>query len=166
MTNQLTTVLSNSAGLTSNLNFLATSALPAVSNLASATAHLDQPGALGEWLLPTNVNRQLEAALNNASATLSNANTTVTTQNTNLSALVENLGRSLDNLAGITSNLNQQVQGNTNMLKAISDTVTHYDQFIEGLKHHWLLRSAFKTKKTNAPPAEPVQPLRSPKEKP
>ena len=157
LTNQLANVLSNSTDLTSNLNFVAVSALPVVSNLAAATAHLDHPGALGEWLLPTNVNKQLEA-------TLGNANTTLTGINTNLSVLVENLGRSLDNLAGITSNLNQQVEGNTNILRSISDTVTHYDQFVEGLKRHWLLRSAFKTKNTNAAPAAPTQPLRSPKE--
>src|SRR6185295_16851555 len=37
-TNQLATVLSNSVDLTSNLNFVAVSARPAVSNLATATA--------------------------------------------------------------------------------------------------------------------------------
>jgi hypothetical protein len=46
-------VLSNSASLTSNLNYVAVSALPVVSNLAAATKNLDHPGALGEWLLPT-----------------------------------------------------------------------------------------------------------------
>ena len=56
---------------------------------------------------------------------------------------------------GITSNLNHQVQINTNLLSAISETVVNADQFIQGLKHHWFLRSAFKTKKTNAPPAAP-----------
>ena len=158
LTNQLANVLSNSASLTSNLNYVAVSALPVVSNLAAATKNLDHPGALGEWLLPTNVNRQLDV-------TFSNANLTVTGINTNLSVLVEKLGRSLDNLAGITSNLNQQVEGNTNILSAISDTVTHYDQFVEGLKRHWLLRSAFKSKNTNAPPGSPSQELRSPKQK-
>jgi len=154
LTNQLANVLSNSTGLTSNLNYVAVSTLPLVSNLTAATANLDRPGALGEWLLPTNLNRQLET-------TLGNANSTLTGINTNLSALVDNLGRSLDNLAGITSNLNQQVQANTNILSAISDTVIHYDQLVEGLKHHWLLRSAFKAKSTNTPP----QRLRTPKEK-
>jgi ABC-type transporter Mla subunit MlaD len=158
LTNQLANVLSNSASLTSNLNFVALSAGPAVSNLAAATAHLDHPGALGEWLLPTNVNRQLDLTLTNANATLASVNT-------NLSALVENLGRSLDNLAGITSNLNQQVQVNTNILSAVSETVVHYDEFVQGLKRHWLLRSAFKTKNTNAPPAGSVPSIPSPKEK-
>jgi len=120
LTNQLSAVLSNSAHLTSNLNAVALSARPAFSNLAAATAQLDHPGALGEWLLPTNVNRQLESTLGSADAILANLNT-------NLTALVQNLERSMDNLAGITSNLNQQVQANTNILGAISQTVTHYD---------------------------------------
>jgi ABC-type transporter Mla subunit MlaD len=155
LTNQLSTVLSNSAGLTSNLNTVVLEARATVTNLAAATAHLDQPGALGEWLLPTNVHRELESTLTNASGALASANT-------NLTILVENLNRSLDNLASMTSNLNSQVQANTNLLSAISETVIHADQFVQGLKHHWLLRSAFKTKATNAPP---VAPLRSPKEK-
>src|SRR5260370_5070991 len=45
LTNQLQTVLSNSATLTSNLNLVAVSARPAVNNLAPATAHLHQPHA-------------------------------------------------------------------------------------------------------------------------
>jgi hypothetical protein len=47
--------------------------------------------------------------------------------------------------------LNAQVQANSNMLAQISDIVVHSDQFVQGLKHFWLLRSAFKTPKTNAP---------------
>ena len=146
-----------SSDLTSNLDFVAVSARPVVSNLSAATAHLDRPGALGEWLLPTNINHQLET-------TLGHANTTITNANAELAALVENVSRSLDNLAAMTSNLNQQVQANTNVLSAISDTVTHYDQFVQGLKRHWLLRSAFKTKDTNASPSGAAPPLRSPKE--
>jgi ABC-type transporter Mla subunit MlaD len=156
LTNQLYAVLTNSAELTSNLNVVVLEVRPAVSNLAAATAHLDQPGALGEWLLPTNLNRQLEGTLTNASAAL-------TSVNTNLSSLVDNLNRSLDNLAGITSNLNQQVQQNTNLVKSVSDTITHADQFVEGLKRFWLFRHLFRSAKTNAPPAAPAEPLRSPK---
>jgi len=158
LTNQLANVLSNSAQLTSNLNVVALSARPAVSNLTAATGQLDHPGALGEWLLPTNVNRQLEA-------TLTNANRTMVNLDTNLGGLIENLGRSLDDLAAITSNLNQQVQVNTNILSGISETVIHYDEFVQGLKRHWLLRSAFKAKNTNAPSDAPPRPLASPKAK-
>ena len=140
LTNQLATVLSNSANLTSNLDLVAGEARPAVSNLALVTAQLNQPGALGEWLLPTNLNA-------------------------NLNALAENLGRSLDNLTGITGNLNQQVQSNTNILGALSRAIVDADNLVQGLKRHWLLRSAFKSERTNTPPALTGPPLYSPKEK-
>jgi len=146
LTNQLTTVLSNSAKLTASLNDVATHARPAVSNLALATAHLDQPGALGEWLLPTNINDKLDVILANA--------------NTNLSSLAE----SLDNLAGITSNLHYQVELNTNILGSISRAVIDADNLVQGLKHHWLLRSAFKSEQTNAPKSRMSEPVRSPRD--
>ena len=158
LTNQLSNVLSNSTELTSNLNFAAVSVRPALSNLAAATAHLDRPGALGEWLLPTNVNRQLEV-------TLGNANSAITNVNTNLTALLDSVGHSLENLASMTSNLNQQVEANTNIVSSLSDLIRHYDEFVQGLEHHWLLRSAFKKKNTNAPPPRPAESLRAPKRK-
>jgi hypothetical protein len=165
LTNQLATVLSNSASLTSNLNVVAVGAQPAVSNLAAATAQLDHPGALGEWLLPTNIARQLEGTLSNADTALSGANTALLSANTNLTALADSLGRSLDYLANITSNLNSQVQANTNILSEISRAIVNADSFVQGLKHHWLLRSAFRTKETNATPTVRPAPLRSPKQK-
>ena len=156
LTNVLSVVLSNSATLTSNLNIVALAAQPALSNVTAATAHLDQPGSLGQWLIPTNVNYQLEGAVSNASLTLLSANT-------NLTAVAENLNRTLDNVAGITSNLNQQVQANSNMLSSISETVTHADEFVQGLKKHWLFRHLFKPSATNAPAAKPPKRLSSPK---
>jgi ABC-type transporter Mla subunit MlaD len=158
LTNQLATVLSNSANLSSNWNLVALDTRPAVSNLTTLTAQLNQPGALGEWLLPTNVNRRLESALGSA-------DTALTSANTNLAALAENLGRSLDNLAGITSNLNSQVQANTNILGEISRAIVNADSLVQGLKRHWLLRSAFRAKDTNALPAVPPESLRSPKDR-
>ena len=158
LTNDLARVLGNSADLTSNLNVVALSARPIFSNLTAATAGLDRPGALGEWLLPANANRQLEGALANANGALAAANT-------NLATLAANLDRSLDDLSSITSNLNRQVQTNTNILSGLSTTIIDADQFVQGLKRHWLLRSAFKTRATNAPPATPAPPLHSPKEK-
>jgi hypothetical protein len=165
LTNQLTMVLSNSASLTSNLNAVALGAQPTVSNLAVLTAQLDHPGALGEWLLPTNISRQFEGALGRVDAAFASADATLTNANTNLTALAENLGRSLDNLANLTSNLNSQVQANTNILGELSRAIVNADSFVQGLKHHWLLRSAFKTKETNAPAAVSPEQLRSPKDK-
>jgi hypothetical protein len=146
LTNQISAVLSNSAVLTSNLNVVAENLRPTVSNLAVISEHLSGlRGSLGEWLLPTNINEQL-------AATLLNANVTLTNTDTNLTVLAESLERSLDNLANITSNLNTQVQVNSNILLQISDTVVHTDQFVQGLKRHWFLRSAFKKPITNAAP--------------
>jgi hypothetical protein len=94
---------------------------------------------------------------------LGEARGAITSVNTNLTALAESLQISLENLASITSNLNNQVQANTNMLSAISSTVIHADEFVQGLKKHWLLRSAFKTTPTNAVPTKPSSSLHSPK---
>jgi ABC-type transporter Mla subunit MlaD len=148
LTNQITAVLSNSSRLTSNLDLVALSALPAVTNIATITANLRDPhGSLGDWAIPTNINQELQTTLQNASLTMTNANT-------NLAALSEQIGITLSNLANTTSNLNHQVEMNTNMLTQISDLVVHSDQFIQGLKRFWLLRSAFRTHKTNSVPAK------------
>jgi MlaD protein len=163
LTNELNRVLANSTVLTSNLNAAVVRAQPAVSNLAVITAQLDRPGGLGEWLLTTNLHRQLETTLDAAGTTLGTANTTLQTADTNLAVLAESLGRSLENLANLTSNLNAQVQANTNVLSQISRAIVDADDFVQGLKRHWLFRSAFRTKRTNASPAAPPAPLQSPK---
>ncbi len=149
LTNQIVGVLSNTVNLTSSLNALATEARPAATNFAYISAQLREPGSLGDWMLGTNANRQM-------SATLESANSAITRADTNLAALVENLARSLDNLAGITSNLNAQVQGNTNILSSISKAVVDADELVQGLKRHWLLRSAFRNRRTNTPSKAPT----------
>jgi len=149
LTNQIGGVLSNTVELTSNLNALAVEARPAATNLAHLSAQLREPGSLGEWLLGTNAQPQI-------GATLESANTFISRADTNLVALVANLARSLDNLADITSNLNAQVQANTNILGSISKAVEDADELVQGLKRHWLLRSAFRTRATNAPPEAPA----------
>jgi ABC-type transporter Mla subunit MlaD len=155
LTNQLAQVLENSAHATSNLNLVAVSARPAAENLASLSAQLRGPGALGEWALPPGGAAQLGAALTNANVLLANTDT-------NLAQLAAQLSQSLDSLANITSNLNAQVQGNSNLVQEVSDVIVHSDEFVQGLKHHWLLRSAFKTPKTNEPPASPQGVLHAP----
>jgi ACT domain-containing protein len=98
-------------------------------------------GSLGDWLIPTNINWQIFSTLITLTNTLSNTDS-------NLTAVAENIQRTLNNLADITSNLNMQVQANTNILSEISNLITNADGFIQGLKRHWLLRSAFKPQKT------------------
>jgi len=155
LTNDLTAVLANSAKATSNLNAIAVAVQPAVTNLVALTSQLRGPGALGDWMLGTNGIADVNTLVGRLNSTTANADT-------NLAALVENLGRSLNNLADITSNLNAQVQLNTNMLGAISTAVIHADDLVQGLKRHWLLRSAFKSK-TNAPPPSSSSPLLPPR---
>ncbi|MGC3960274.1 MAG: MlaD family protein [Verrucomicrobiota bacterium] len=139
LTNKVSAVLGNSAALASNLNAVALSAQPAVTNFAALAAELRGPGALGEWALGTNGQQSLDAVLGNANLLLAHSDT-------NLIALMESFGETLENLAGITSNLNAQVQANTNMLSSISQAVVNTDDLIQGLKRHWLLKSAFKKK--------------------
>jgi ABC-type transporter Mla subunit MlaD len=158
-TNQIAATLSNSVQLTSNLNAVAAGVRPVVGDVGAITANLRDPrGSLGEWLIPTNLNQQIGAtllnangAITNVNGALTNANATLTNVNTNLLIVFDGVAQSLDNLAGLTSNLNHQVQVNSNMLSEISDIIVNSDDFIQGLKRHWFLRSAFKPAKTNAP---------------
>jgi ABC-type transporter Mla subunit MlaD len=154
LTNQLAGTLTGATTLTSNLNTVAINVQPAISNLTILTAELNKPGALGDWLLPTNVNAKLDSVMGNAEAATANLNTNLLT-----------LNLTLLHLADLTSNLNQQVQVNTNMLTDISKTVVDADDLVQGLKHHWLLRSAFKSEnqKTNAPSSKASNPALSPK---
>jgi len=151
LTNKIASVLGNTANLTSNLNVVAENVQPAVVNFSALAAQLRGPGALGEWALGTNGQKNLDA-------TLAGANQTIANTDTNLSLLFENLAESLDNLAGITSNLNAQVQANTNMLGSISQAVVDTDDLVQGLKRHWLLRSAFKKKSDTKPPSPTISP--------
>ena len=132
LTNKLAAVLDNAANATSNLNTTLVQAGPMVTNFAMISAQLREPGGLGIWVLGVQGQQQLQDALTNANSILEHTDT--------------NLEVILFHLADITSNLNAQVQANTNMLSGISKAVTDTDDFVQGLKRHWLLRSAFKKK--------------------
>jgi ABC-type transporter Mla subunit MlaD len=137
LTNKIAVVLDNAANATSNLNTAIVAARPMITNFAIVSEQLREPGGLGVWALGTNGDWQIQTALTNVNSLLVNTDT--------------NFGALLINLANITSNLNAQVQANTNLLGGISKAVTDADNLVQGLKRHWLLRSAFKTKATNAP---------------
>jgi hypothetical protein len=155
LTNQLTAVLNSATQMTANANSLLTSAQPVMTNVAAITGLLREPkGAFGEWMLPTNLHQQLLTTLTNASTTLDSANSTLITADTNLAAVSMSLNATLINLANITSNLNQQVQTNDQIVSYVSRAITNADSLMQGLKRHWLFRSAFKdtdpkTKSTN-----------------
>lgn len=144
LTNKLAAVLDNAANATSNLNLTLAATQPLVHNFTDISGDLRGSGALGAWVMGTNGVFQLDGALTNANALLASTDT-------NLDQLTDQIGLTLINIADITSNLNVQVQANSNMLWGISKTITDSDDFIQGLKRHWLLRSAFRAKATNAP---------------
>ncbi|MBI3879325.1 MAG: MCE family protein [Verrucomicrobia bacterium] len=150
LTNQIHTVLTNVAAITSNLH--------------------DPNGSLGQWLFPVDTKAKLDGVLTNANATITTAHTTLTNvtttlgtartfmqdTDTNLSTTVSNLNLTLLNLANITSNLHSQIDQNTNLVTGINKAILDADDLMQGLKKHWLLRSAFKTNavKTNTPPVK------------
>jgi hypothetical protein len=144
LTNKIAAVLDNAANATSNLNNALVAAQPLVTNFAFISGELRTPGSPLTYVLGTNGESQLQSALTNVNALLVGADT-------NLNNLTADIGLTLDNVAGITSNLNAQVHANSNLLWGISKTIMDSDDFIQGLKRHWLLRSAFKVKATNAP---------------
>ena len=90
----------------------------------------------------------MTGVLTNVNTVLANTDTNLNRllrdTDTNLNTLVLSLGESLDHLAGITSNLNAQVKASPNLIRGVSKTISDTDDFIQGLKRHWLLRSAFK----------------------
>ena len=143
LTNKLNAILDNATFATSNLNttlLLANSALgnagPLMTNLDDITGQLRAPGGPVLWALGTNGNSQVQGALLNLNSLLANTDT-------NLDAL-------LINVSEITGSLSEQVRGNTNLVGGVYKTIVDVDDMVQGLKRHWLLRSAFKT---NQPPA-------------
>jgi len=159
LTNQLDSTLhhvadltSNAAALTANANTLAIDARPIVTNIVAITDTLKNPrGSLGEWVIPSDINKQLQT-------TIGSANMTVTNMNAQLTGLLANLNLSLVNLANITSNLNTQVQANDQILSEISSLVIETDTMLQGLKRHWLLKGAFPAE----PSPQPQQPILKP----
>jgi ABC-type transporter Mla subunit MlaD len=159
LTNALARTLTNTAEATANLNDLLRDAKPIVANVAEITANLKEPrGSLGDWLIPIAMNHQLTMLLTNSNVTMTNANVTVgnvnatvTNANTNLVVVFSNITVALENLANMTGSLNKQVQHNNNILTSISRLVVDVDDMVQGLKRHWLLRSAFKNRDTDRP---------------
>ncbi|MBI3876807.1 MAG: MCE family protein [Verrucomicrobia bacterium] len=153
---------------------------PTVQNVGRITSNLTNAhGALGEWIITASLKKQINDTLasaratlgsitntaNSATNTMSNVNvaigdarTLMQHTDTNIAYTIFELSRTLDNLAGITANLHKQVEANTNIVSEISASIVHADELLQGLKRHWLLRSAFKT---NAPPKSPSPPSKS-----
>ena len=160
LTNALARTLNNAAEATENANQLLRDARPVMRNVTIITENLKEPrGALGEWLLPIAMNQQITALLTNANSTLSNvngtvlnANSAVTNVNTNLVVVFAEVTQMLENLAGLTGNLKAQVDRNQNIVSSVSKLIVDTDDMVQGLKKHWLLRSAFKEQEKKSTP--------------
>jgi ABC-type transporter Mla subunit MlaD len=153
LTNQLAAVLTNVTSATTKLDGILAQAKPLLTNLDVITSNLRDPnGSLGNWLIPTALNSNLNGTLSNANKTLVTADHFLSSTDTNLTVVVMGLDDTLVNLANLTSNLSAQVQANTNLVKNVSDLLLNTDDLVQGLKRHWLLRGAFKT---NTPPVKP-----------
>jgi len=151
LTNKLARVLTNADAVVIHADELLVSAKPVMTNLAQISSNLTgAKGTLGEWLIPTNINAQLDSTLGSANATMNSART-------NLNVVTSNLVVSLQNVSMLTSNLAAQVQANGFILSEVSDLILHTDEAVQGLKRHWLLKSAFGPQ-TNAPVQSIVQP--------
>jgi ABC-type transporter Mla subunit MlaD len=131
LTNRLNSVLDNANGL--------------LTNTTALMVNLDQTVA------------SLQPIVSNATVITGNLTAPTAALEAQIAMLVLGLNDTLLNLASITSNLNVQVQSNDQILSEISSLVTNSDDLVQGLKRHWLLRGAFKSKPaaTNAPPTRP-----------
>jgi ABC-type transporter Mla subunit MlaD len=157
ITNRIQRLLDESANAAAGAGHLLTDARPTLTNLLVITRQLTNAnGGLGQWLLPPELNTNLNQVLRGADTTLANASLMITNTDARVAELTTSLAAALVQLAGITSNLHQQVNVNTNILSSISSLIVDTDNLVQGLKRHWLLRSAFKEKAQASPkPAEP-----------
>ena len=164
LTNHLKSALNEAGRAANRAEALLAQLQPVVTNLAVISTQLtNREGALGEWLIPTNLNAQLALTLLAAHTAITNASVLLTNTDTRLEDLSVAILANLENLAGITSNLHAQVNANTNLLSNTDRLIIDADTMVQGLKKHWLLRSAFKPAKTNAPPPRVNKPPKQPR---
>ena len=147
LTNELTRVLTNAGNAVAHLDAAVADAHPMISNLNTITYNIRDPnGSLGNWILGKELRERLTTTVSNAQDTLAAARSTLNNADTNLTTLATELEKSLINLANLTGNLNSQVQTNGHLISNLDTAIAHTDELVQGLKHHWLLRSAFKKK--------------------
>ncbi|HYB13104.1 MAG TPA: MlaD family protein [Myxococcota bacterium] len=147
ITEKLDAVLANAQRLSANLDGVVGKTQPIVANLDAITTHLRNPhGSLGEWMLPP----ELHAKLNG----------TLDTIDSNLILL----RGTLHDVDQITSTLRTKLDENPNLVGEVSTLVRDTDDLVQGLKRHWLLRSAF-SQPVPGEPQIPLAPLLGPPER-
>ena len=155
LTNQLVRTLEGAQLALSNAN-VSLAAMPLIlTNLQHLTYRLQgEEGVIGRMMLTTGLQAQVSSTLFGMDATLTNTASLIRTSETQLQDLTRRIALTLDNVALVTSNLSAQVNANSLMLGEVSSLVVNADDMVQGLKQHWLLRSAF-AGATN-PPLESV----------
>lgn len=151
LTNQIQRVLARTDEAVSNASVALAGVPPVLGRLEAVAARLQsEEGAIGRMVLTTNLQAQVGNALASMDATLTNTTALIRTSEAQLLDLTRRIGMTLDSVALVTSNLSSQVNANSLMLGEISSLVVNADDMVQGLKGHWLLRSAFTTA-SNAP---------------
>ena len=126
LTEKLDATLANAQRLSANLDDTVTRTRPVLANLDAITAHLRNPrGSLGEWMLTPELEGKLNGTLDKIDG--------------NLSAL----RATLQNVDEIAAGLRSKLDANPNLVGEVSGLVRDTDDLVQGLKRHWLPRSAF-----------------------
>ncbi|MGE4183058.1 MAG: MlaD family protein [Limisphaerales bacterium] len=156
MNRQLDQVLTGATTTVSNVNLTLTHLQPSLTNLQALTERLGaEDGVIGRMVLTTNLQGQVSGTLASMESTLTNTTSLLRTSEIQLQDLTRRIALTLDNVALVTSNLSAQVNANSLMLGEVSSLVVNADDMLQGLKRHWLLRSAFGATATN-PPIESI----------
>lgn len=155
---QVTQVLAQASAATSNATVTLVQLQPTLGHLEALALRLrEEEGVVGRMLLTTNLQAQVETALGSMDATLTNTTELIRTSERQLEDLTRRIALTLDNVSLVTSNLAGQVQANSYVLGEVSSLVVGADDMLQGLKRHWLLRSAFGAP-TNAPQENALPP--------
>lgn len=159
LTNQMEQVLVRAGEAASNANVALTQLPPTLDHLRGLVARLEtQEGAIGRMLLTTNLQDRVDTMLGSMDTTLTNTTELIRTSERQLQDLTRRLALTLDNVSLVTSNLSAQVNANGLFLGEVSSLVVEADDMVQGLKRHWLLRSAFSDSPTNPPLQGVVRP--------
>lgn len=158
MTQQLGQVLTQAADAATNANLALVQLQPSLAHLQVLTERLStEEGVIGRMMLTTNLQDQVGSTLMSMDSTLTNTTALIRTSEVQLQDLTRRIALTLDNVALVTSNLSAQVNANSLMLGEVSSLVVNADDMVQGLKRHWLLRSAFGPS-SNAPVESVVVP--------
>ncbi len=144
LTNQVAQVLARAVLAMDNVNLTLAQLQPTLTNLQALSERLQtEEGVIGRMVLTTNLQSQVSGTLLSMESTLTNTTALIRTSEVQLQDLTRRIALTLDNVAMVTSNLSAQVSANSLMLGEVSSLVVNADDMVQGLKRHWLLRSAF-----------------------